>query len=109
MVDGPRMEEESECVEPVLECLGEDDEVFNLVEELQGSTMMRTRDRYKSSTSMFLLHLYCRNHPALNPAFAQEMKKVLEGPRPRGRCTAMTSIWDLLPRYSQSRPLEPLL
>eukprot|EP00963_Diacronema_lutheri_P009823 scaffold932_cov328-Pavlova_lutheri.AAC.1 len=79
------------------------------MEELQGSTMMRTRDRYKSSTSMFLLHLYRRNHPALNPAFAQEMKKVLEGPRPRGRCTDGTLIRDLLPGYSQSRPLEPLL
>eukprot|EP00963_Diacronema_lutheri_P009816 scaffold927_cov310-Pavlova_lutheri.AAC.6 len=109
MADASRMEEESECVEPILECLGEEDEVFNLVDELQGSTMMRTRDRYKSSTCMFLLHLYHRNHPALNPAFAQEMKKVLEGPRPRGRCTDGTLIHDLLPGYSQSRPLEPLL
>ena len=46
------MEEESECVEPVVECLGEEDEAFNLVEELQRSTMMRTRDRYKSSTGI---------------------------------------------------------
>ena len=103
------MEEESECAEPVVECLGEEDEAFNLVEELQRSTMMRTRDRYKSSTGMFLLHLYRRNHPAVNPTFAEEMKKVLEGPRPRGRCTDVTLIRGLLPGYCQATPLEPLL
>ena len=79
MEDISGMQVEMEPVEPLEEStlVGEDD-VFDLVEELQGSTLMRTRNRYKSSTSMFLLHLYRRSHPALNPVFAQKMNEILE-------------------------------
>lgn len=70
MVDAREMHEKSECVEPKLHCLSEEDEELNLMEELERSTMMRTRDRYKSLTNTFLLHKYRRNDPTLNLAFA---------------------------------------
>ena len=88
--------------------MGEDD-VFDLVEELQGSTLMRTRNRYKSSTSMFLLHLYQRSHPALNPVFAQKMKESLEKPRTHKRATDASLLYTLLPGYCDAKPLEPLI
>lgn len=83
--------------------------VFNLEAELQQSTLMCTRTRYRFSTCMFLLHLYKKGHRVLNPTFASAMKERLEMPRASSRTSDATMIYPLLPRYCHGTLVEPLL
>lgn len=80
---------------------------MDLVEELRGSTYMKTRDRYKHGAATFLLHLYNSGDDALTAPFASQMEANLAMVRPRNGTSDEAMIYSLLPSYCEE-PIEPL-
>ena len=80
---------------------------MDLVEELRGSTYVKTRDRYKHGAATFLLHLYDSGDDALTAPFASQMEANLAMVRPRNGTSDEAMISFLLPSYCEE-PIEPL-